>query len=416
MRVLWFSNTPANAIDYLKDGNLRGGWLQALDKELQDHVDLHIAFFNPNGPQNFIYKNTSYHSIIPKNWKFKRYIKFISGYNVNQSEIINESLKIIEDVKPDLIHVFGSESHHISIVENTHIPVLLSTQGVISSIYKKFAPNFSNFELLTSFSNKGFNRTSMLPVSFLASKIAMKKRAQIEYNVLKKVKYVDGRTDWDRNVMSILCNNPTYFKVDRLLREEFYQSVWAFPIKDAQFRVLTVTNTNTYKGFEIICEALFELKNKIPIHWTIVGINDTDSIVKLTKQKLGSKFPSQNMDLMGKQNAKAIVEKMLESHLYVTASFIENSPNNLAEAMLVGMPCVSTFAGGSNSYITSDEVGILVPEGDPYALAGAIFNLFYNNDLLCSIASNARQSAQIRHNVSNVLNQVLFAYNSILKK
>ena len=50
---------------------------------------------------------------------------------------------------------------------------------------------------------------------------------------------------------------------------------------------------------------------------------------------------------------------MLKSDIFVSASHIENSPNNVAEAMILGMPCIATFAGGTSSYIEDNKNGIL---------------------------------------------------------
>ena len=60
---------------------------------------------------------------------------------------------------------------------------------------------------------------------------------------------------------------------------------------------------------------------------------------------------------------------MLASDLYVSASHIENSPNSVAEAQLIGMPCIATGVGGTATYIEHNISGIIVPPGDPYALA-----------------------------------------------
>jgi len=61
MKVLWFANTPCNADEYFNtELKGTGGWLKALDRELQNHVDLHVAFcpaitvtFFPKGIVNF---------------------------------------------------------------------------------------------------------------------------------------------------------------------------------------------------------------------------------------------------------------------------------------------------------------------------------------------------------------------------
>jgi glycosyltransferase involved in cell wall biosynthesis len=54
-------------------------------------------------------------------------------------------------------------------------------------------------------------------------------------------------------------------------------------------------------------------------------------------------------------------DRYLSSALFVCPSTIENSPNSLGEAMLLGMPCISADVGGVRSIFTDGEDGILYP-------------------------------------------------------
>ncbi len=47
----------------------------------------------------------------------------------------------------------------------------------------------------------------------------------------------------------------------------------------------------------------------------------------------------------GPLNEQAMCEQYLHSSLYVLCSSMENSPNSLGEAMLLGMPCVASAMG-----------------------------------------------------------------------
>ena len=67
MRVLWFSNTPANSDEYFNSElKSTGGWLKSLDKELQNEVELYIAFYHNKDIKSFKYLNTFYHPIYKK--------------------------------------------------------------------------------------------------------------------------------------------------------------------------------------------------------------------------------------------------------------------------------------------------------------------------------------------------------------
>ena len=52
-------------------------------------------------------------------------------------------------------------------------------------------------------------------------------------------------------------------------------------------------------------------------------------------------------------------ERYLKSGLFVCCSAIENSPNSLGEAMLLGLPCVTADVGGIKSIFDADKDGIM---------------------------------------------------------
>lgn len=67
--------------------------------------------------------------------------------------------------------------------------------------------------------------------------------------------------------------------------------------------------------------------------------------------------------------------KMGNTGIFIHPSHIDNSPNGLCEAMLLGMPIIAIYAGGIPSLLVNRREGLLVQDGDPYAMAGAIIEL-----------------------------------------
>ena len=51
-------------------------------------------------------------------------------------------------------------------------------------------------------------------------------------------------------------------------------------------------------------------------------------------------------------------DRFLKSHMYLCPSAIENSPNSLGEAMLLGVPCVAADVGGISSIFENGKDGI----------------------------------------------------------
>ena len=44
MKVLWFSPTPSLAEDFLNNTPTNGGWIRSLEKEIENKVQLSVAF------------------------------------------------------------------------------------------------------------------------------------------------------------------------------------------------------------------------------------------------------------------------------------------------------------------------------------------------------------------------------------
>ncbi|MEG8947215.1 glycosyltransferase family 4 protein [Rosettibacter firmus] len=403
MRVLWFTNTPCNADEYFKN-ELKGsgGWLKALDQEIQKSLELYIAFYYKTKHLPFKYQNTNYIPIHINESLIKRFIrKYFNKIILN--EHLNIYINIINTIKPDIIHIHGTENPFACIVPYVQIPVVISIQGNVTIYYHKYFSGIERHYLNINI----LNEHKMNYYKF-------KKMAKREINNLQHCKYIIGRTDWDRRISRIFAPKSKYYHCDEILRDVFYNTKWNPPY-NKRFRIITTTTPVFYKGLETIFETMYELgKLGLDIEWLIAGIELNNSILKVIKRKLRDKYTLKNIIFLGKLNDKELVKNLLEADLYVMPSHIENSPNNLCEAMILGLPCISTFVGGTGSIVNNNEDGILVQDGDPWALAGAILEIIKNRGRAIDLGSNARQRALIRHDKTKIVNELINIYNDII--
>ncbi len=112
---------------------------------------------------------------------------------------------------------------------------------------------------------------------------------------------------------------------------------------------------------------------------------------------------------------KEILNRLLKTNVFVLPSVIENSSNSLAEAMLLGMPCVATNTGGTMDMLEHKKEGFLYPYTEP-AMCAEYINRFFNDEKLCvEYGANARYKALVRHNPENNVRDILEIYQDVMK-
>jgi glycosyltransferase involved in cell wall biosynthesis len=240
-----------------------------------------------------------------------------------------------------------------------------------------------------------------------------------EHKITQGCHYYMGRTDWDRRVSSVLSPDSKYFHCDEIMRPGFYLHHWQPPAVQTNYIILSIIRKHIFKGLETIFECKKILNQNFPgnnIIWKIVGITEEDELAYLVGRKCKAKFKNSDIQLLGPLNENEIINEMLKADLFVHPSHIENSPNSVCEAMLCGMPVIATNAGGTPSIITDKKEGLLVQDGDPYALAGAIIELKNDGELANSYGENARNKSLIRNDPKKIVSDVLNIYSSILSK
>lgn len=123
-----------------------------------------------------------------------------------------------------------------------------------------------------------------------------------------------------------------------------------------------------------------------------------------------------NVHLMGVASAQQIRETLLQATAYIHTSYIDNSPNSLCEASLLGISCIANNVGGVSSLIEDGKTGYLVPANDPYQMAFLMKFLAENKDINIEMGKRAKEVAMKRHDRTAIVNRVMDIYAEILSK
>jgi glycosyltransferase involved in cell wall biosynthesis len=98
----------------------------------------------------------------------------------------------------------------------------------------------------------------------------------------------------------------------------------------------------------------------------------------------------------------------------VLTSRNEGSPVSIIEAMAAGRAVVCTDVGGVADVVTSGSSGVLVPYGDPDALAASIDGLLRDPDLRQRLGAEARRAVYPRYDVSRLVTDIAALYTSLV--
>lgn len=102
--------------------------------------------------------------------------------------------------------------------------------------------------------------------------------------------------------------------------------------------------------------------------------------------------------------------------VFALSSRWEGSPLTIIEAMLVGLPVVATRVGGVPELVEHGTTGLLVPAGDPEALARALAQVLADPRRRRTMAACGRKKAWQEFTLERMLDQVRQLYHTLLAR
>lgn len=418
MRILWTVNLiPADlASEIGVKSDVLGGWVESMARELKSfpEIQLAVACKCENGEA------------------FEECVDGVQYYSVTYTastsceEIENRFSEIIGKFKPDLIHIEGTEFLHakaaLVVSKKMNIPVVTSMQGILRGYYNYQCGQLQMDDLL--FSKSLVNVFSGLLLHFRKTKW-YKKRLAHEKEVIEGSDYILGRTTWDRAHSYAINPDAKYYSCNRILRTPFYNEKWDIE-KMERHSVYVGNGYNALKGAHFVVEALPQLIREYPdIKVYVAGHkpfteNDNRAFFKkgygaYLKKLIDDLGVGDHIVFTGPLKAQAVAETLSRVNTYVLCSTIENSPNTLGEAMLVGTPCVAAYVGGVSDMAEDGKEALFYRNDDPVLLAWNIKRIFDNDELALELSRNGMKKASDTHNPRKNAEKLVCAYKDILK-
>ncbi len=230
-KIMWLCNTPLPEIWPEFGIKVCGeGWLQGISDQLRKEKDIELHYVFPQGKNTRLYQKTINDISF---WGF--YSNIGNGYELSQDrqKLIQY---IIKKIRPDIIHIFGTEFAHslecVRTVEDKR-RVIVSTQGLISELAKVYMKGIPLFDWISY------------------------KRGKNEREILKKAVNVIGRTDWDKRCVKAINPGCRYYYCSETMREPFYEGSWNID-RVERYSIYISQADYPIKGLHIFIKAFYK--------------------------------------------------------------------------------------------------------------------------------------------------------------
>ncbi|MFC2821400.1 MAG: glycosyltransferase [Spirochaetales bacterium] len=154
-------------------------------------------------------------------------------------------------------------------------------------------------------------------------------------------------------------------------------------------RIVTSGRLNKQKNHKMLINVFAELHPLFP-DWKL-DIYGEGPLRRELEAQISEKNLKEFVELKG--NVPDLHKRISDASLFVLSSDYEGLSNALLEAMMMGLPCISTACAGSDEVINNMENGILVPVKDGKALFEAMKLLMSDGEFAVSLGKQARDSS-----------------------
>jgi len=123
----------------------------------------------------------------------------------------------------------------------------------------------------------------------------------------------------------------------------------------------------------------------------------------------------QYVTFLGPLSEEKMCERFLSTHVFISCSSIENSPNSLGEAMILGVPCIASDVGGVLDMMTHKVDGYIYPFDEYYMISHYVKEIFKDDNLADKFSKNAKVHATKTHDRVGNLNNLINIYKKIVE-
>lgn len=421
MNIMWITNIPLPEASVLMSQKPSpfGGWLLSAATGLIARGGIRISVAFPQEGINEV--------LVLKGDKITFYAFPPVDPKKIQTGVKNIYLEqILDTASPDIVHIYGTEYAHtlemVNVCLTKNINVVISIQGLISICAKHYLECLPT-RVQSKYTFRDFVKQDNLKQQ--QRKFAM--RGSYEIEALQKVKHIIGRTTWDRACTFQINSDAHYHFCNEILRNEFYKHTWEIN-KCERNSIFVSQGSYPIKGLHLMFEAMPFILKRFPNTKLYVGgenVIKLDTLMDRIKissygtylKKLIKKYNLvDRVVFTGILNERQMCAQYLKSHVFVCSSTIENSPNSLGEAMILGVPSVSAYVGGIPDMIKHNTEGYLYQQNESNMLAHYICEIFQDDEKASRFSKLSRIRALYTHDLDKNISELIKIYDFIVSR
>lgn len=419
MKVLWTVNLIPAAVSVKlgKTSEVLGGWVESMAAKLSENNDIELGIVCK------CEENLNFCEVIDGITYFSLY--YTSSTSL--SELESKCNEIVTKFNPDIVNIEGTEFLHARAMQlsakNHNIPAVVSLQGILNGQYAYQCGQLPVDDMMFS---KSLTNIFSAWIMHLRKTRWYKPRMKPEKEIIENADYILGRTTWDRAHSYAINPNAKYYPCSRILRAPFYEEKWSLE-KTERHSIYVGNGYNALKGAHFVVMALPYLIREYPdVKVYIAGYkpyqeNDKRSILKkgyaaYLKKLIYDLGVQDHIEFTGPLKAPQVAQMLSKVNAYVLCSTIENSPNTLGEAMMVGTPCVAAYVGGVSDMAEDGKEALFYRNDDPKLLAWNLKRIFDSDELALALSEAGKKKARITHDPERNAQLLIDAYTDILKE
>ena len=416
MRLLWLCNVAPSEVRQAAGGKPGSGWW--LDHAFSDlrktGIPLRILYPEKTGRGEL--DDTCSYATFHRPDRHK--------YDPAMEDVFRQELRSFQ---PDVIHIWGTEyAHTLAMLRACEEAGLLdctavSIQGLCTACARHYTEGIP-YAIQRRFTIRDFLRQD----NILQQQKKYALRGKMETQALQITRHIIGRTHWDRACTGQINPQAQYHFCNETLRDPFYTGRWRYE-NCQKHRIFASSCVYPIKGFHYLLEAFYLVLRRYPdatlavpgVSYLEGGLKNTlrrDSYHKYLVELTKKYHLEDKITFLGKLTPEGMKEQYLRANVFTLPSTVDNSPNSLGEAMILGTPCVAADVGGVSTMLNHGREGFLYPSSDPGMLAYDICRVFEMETQAEELGAAASCHAAQTHDPAKNLADLLEIYRQMAEK